>query len=209
MTMKEIFNFFGPENKVPETKNEDVVIDLGAKEDDFDDEFVETVVGVSGHRHMEHDTEVIKDEVTKRLIEFKAKKVYTGMALGFDLLCAEVCIELGIPFVAAVPFANQESAWMDMDKKRYHALLAQAESIAVVCTGPYHVSMYHRRNEYIVKKADKMLFYLNETTGGTAACAKLAIKKFGAERGGDIVNIVPSLPATSLKYKNRSWEGWD
>ena len=61
----------------------------------------------------------INDEITRTLTDLKPKKVITGMALGVDQWAAEVCIKLGVPFVAAVPFRGQELYWPEESRKRY------------------------------------------------------------------------------------------
>jgi len=45
------------------------------------------------------------------LKESKPDKVISGMALGWDQALAEACVNLNIPFIAAVPFKGQESKW--------------------------------------------------------------------------------------------------
>src|SRR6266849_933968 len=68
----------------------------------------------------------ICQQLEKVLKELKPEKAISGMALGVDMYAANVCIKLGIPFVAAIPFIGQEKAWPQSSQKTYHLLLGKA-----------------------------------------------------------------------------------
>ena len=100
--------------------------------------------------------------------------VVTGMALGWDMAVAEAAIDLKIPFVAAVPFRGQQSAWPFSSQERYNHLLKKAHEIVVVCEGGYAAWKMQRRNEYMVDRATEILALWNGTPGGTANCIDYA-----------------------------------
>ncbi|GAA0353591.1 SLOG family protein [Morganella psychrotolerans] len=106
--------------------------------------------------------------------------VYTGVALGWDTNIARACISLGIPFIAAVPFAGQECRWPDQAQAEYRRICDAAEKVVVVCAGSYSPFKMQARNEYMVDRADKVLALFNKTTGGTFNCVRYA-KKTGKE----------------------------
>lgn len=117
-------------------------------------------------------------------------KCISGMALGYDQYAAYVCIKLGIPFIAAVPFKEQDKVWPERSKRIYNTLLSKAESIIIVSSGGYHPSKMQIRNEWLVDQCDKLLACFDGTSGGTANCIKYAksIKK-----SEDIIFINPTL----------------
>jgi len=60
------------------------------------------VLGATGHRIGTGYQDRLRDEL-KRL---KPDKVIQGMAYGFDHAVGFACIELEIPFIAALPFSR-------------------------------------------------------------------------------------------------------
>ena len=56
----------------------------------------------------------------------------SGMALGFDTWAAETCVELGIPFVAALPCDGMDAVWPLPSQERFRGLLSKAQEIHVV-----------------------------------------------------------------------------
>ena len=57
------------------------------------------------------------------LEELKPECCMSGMALGYDQILANVCSYLSIPWLAAVPFIDQEKAWPKEAQNTYHRLL--------------------------------------------------------------------------------------
>lgn len=100
--------------------------------------------------------------------------VITGMALGWDTAVAEAALDLQIPFIAAVPFRGQQSAWPFASQDRYNHLLKKAHEIVVVCEGGYAAWKMQRRNEYMVDRATEILALWNGTPGGTGNCIDYA-----------------------------------
>lgn len=101
----------------------------------------------------------------------------SGMALGVDTWAAEACVELGIPFIAAVPFVGQESRWPEKSRIAYKNLLDKAKEVTVVSPGAYSARAMHRRNEYMVDWANLVLAVWDGSSGGTAACVAYAHKR--------------------------------
>lgn len=114
-------------------------------------------------------------ETESILMKLKPNYVITGMALGFDQLLAEVCIGLGIPFVAAVPFEGQESVWPTPAQDKYKQLLAKANSVFVVSPGPYSSEKMQLRNQWMVNEATHVVACWDKSHGGTGKCVKYAM----------------------------------
>lgn len=118
----------------------------------------------------------VKGDITKALSELKPEKVISGMALGVDQIAAEVCIDLGIPFIAAVPFLGQESMWPLKSKEHYRYLLSKASDIEVVCDGGYAAWKLQKRNEWMVDNCNLLIAVWNGSDGGTKNCFDYAQK---------------------------------
>lgn len=115
------------------------------------------------------------------LQRIKPDYVLTGMSLGFDQWIADLCVALGIPFVAALPFAGQEQKWPPQSQAKYHLLLSKAYAKYIVCAGGYESWKMQKRNEWMVDSCHKVLAAWNGSSGGTANCITYA-----QSRGKDI-----------------------
>jgi len=100
----------------------------------------------------------------------------SGMALGVDTYFVQVCLELGIPFTAAIPFVGQESKWLPIQQKLYQYLLARAAKIVYVCEPGYERWKMQARNEWIVDHSDHMIAVFDGSPGGTANAVLYAHK---------------------------------
>jgi uncharacterized phage-like protein YoqJ len=143
-------------------------------------------VGVTGHRKLLGK----QLEVYSRTLEFLRAiqeqyqalgipvEVNTGMALGFDQLVCDVCLELGIPYVAVIPCDNQEALWPVAQQDRYSKLVSMATRTVLVNPGPYEAWKMHARNGWIVNNSDEMVVHWDGFyQGGTGNCMKLVKSK--------------------------------
>lgn len=104
----------------------------------------------------------------------KPDKVISGMALGFDMMLAEACIELGIPFIAAIPCATQAGIWPAQAQERWRTLRDRAERVEVLAE-LYTPSVMHARNRWMVDNSDGLIACWNGFyRGGTYHCVKYA-----------------------------------
>jgi uncharacterized phage-like protein YoqJ len=134
--------------------------------------------------------------------------VISGMALGWDQALAQAAVDAGVPFVAAVPFSGQESAWPAGSQEQYRRLIARAKRVAVVCDGGYAAWKMQRRNEWMVDKADAIVAVWNGTPGGTKNClVYAAAKQRPVENLWDRLGVVDRVglePTTSRLRVDRS-----
>lgn len=109
-------------------------------------------------------------------------EVWSGMALGWDLILAATAVELGFPLRAKVPYLSQSDRWPDeKDRAEWRRLVDLAVSVDM--TGPNPASkreaaiLLHRRNDALLK-ADGMfaLWDAAKRTGGTFSAVKKAAK---------------------------------
>lgn len=119
----------------------------------------------------------LADTLTRLLDPRQTNLAISGMALGFDQWAAEVCLDLRIPFIAAIPFAGQASAWPLESQRHYADLLRRALNTHVVCDGGYAAWKMSRRNEWMVDKSEHLIAAWDGTSGGTANCVAYACKQ--------------------------------
>lgn len=142
------------------------------------------IVGVSGHRPAKLGVYKLPNPIYDTIIsrtksefeKLKPEKIITGMCIGYDQWCAEVAIEMNIPFVAAVPFVGQELLWPQDAQTKYKELLAKAEHIEIVNPGGFASWKMQARNQWIVDNCNLMLVVLKQSIkwGGTYNCVEYA-----------------------------------
>ena len=108
------------------------------------------------------------------LADRNAERAVIGMALGWDQAAGWACVDLGLPFTAAIPFKGQESRWPYDSQREFNDLLGKAARIVVVSPGRYEPWKMQLRNEWMVENSDELLALWNGTRGGTANCLDYA-----------------------------------
>lgn len=124
-------------------------------------------------------------------------RAISGMAMGVDLLFAQVVLEAEIPLVAAIPFESWSDDWGHEAKAVLREILDHPlTSTHLVTTGPGNAYKYQRRNEWMVDraveagpKAGVLLAVWNGSRGGTANCVAYAM-----EVGLEIIYLDPKPP---------------
>lgn len=95
-----------------------------------------------------------------------------GMALGFDMLAAETLLAMkadypNIRLTAVIPFRGQSYKFNQADKERYRSILGKADNV-VCLSETYFDGCFLRRNDYMLKRASRIIAYYNgEPKGGT------------------------------------------
>jgi len=121
--------------------------------------------------------DVCYNRIVEALHSISPSKAISGMALGVDQWAANACIEMGIPFIAAVPFKGQENLWRQDDQKKYHELLGKAIEVKIVSEGGYDAAKMHQRNQWMVDNADVVIAVWDGSPSGTGSCVKYAVEK--------------------------------
>lgn len=116
-------------------------------------------------------------QIESTLKELKPEKVISGMALGVDQWAAYIAFKLKIPFIAAVPFLNQESKWPTSSQETYNKLIKLAAETVIVSEGTYSAVKMQTRNEWMVDRCDQLIAIWDESNGGTGNCVNYAKSK--------------------------------
>lgn len=140
------------------------------------------IVAFTGHRPNKlggyDEPNPVRDQIRAALRELLAElhpaKAISGMALGVDQWAAEMCIELEIPFIAAVPFDGQEDRWPPWSREKYAKLLKESCEMVKVCSAGYAPEKMQKRNEWMVDHCDVLIAVWDGTSGGTANCVRYA-----------------------------------
>ena len=147
----------------------------------------------TGHRWYDSSR---KHSVRKR-IEECVREAYrngitnfiSGMAIGFDLLAAEVVLSLrhecpAITLTAVLPFREQASRFNELNKCRYYKCLSQADDI-VILSNDYTAKCYLERDRFMVEHSSLLIAcYDGRNRGGT-----FWTDNYAARTGKNVINI--------------------
>lgn len=116
---------------------------------------------------------------------------FCGMALGFDMICAETVLDLKrkysyIKIIGALPCRTQDIKWFAKDRERYRNLLLQLDAIRCIYDEYIGAECMLERNRYMVNNSSLMIALFNGLPGGTKSTIDFAKKQ-----GLEIVVIKP------------------
>lgn len=131
---------------------------------------------IGGYDYYHPQRQWIREQMARALVDLGATKTISGMALGIDQDFAQVSIDLGLPFIAALPFLDQESRWPKSSQDYWWWLLERADDIVIVSPGAYSAAKMQIRNEWMVDHCDRLLAVWDGSDGGTGNCVKYAIR---------------------------------
>lgn len=130
----------------------------------------------SGHRIIAGDRrEELKQGLAAAVADAYAagiRRFLCGMAQGFDLMAADAVLALrethpDVCLVAVVPFREQSARLYPSEKAHYDAVLSKADEV-VVLSELYFKDCLLRRNDYLLAKSSRVIFYYDGAyRGGT------------------------------------------
>ena len=140
----------------------------------------------SGHRELKHYYDLYNKTQTEveNLIKKDYKYFYTGGALGFDMLAANVVISLKnrypqIKLILVLPFKEPykvENNWKINDISDYNLILSKADKI-IFMYDQYKRGCYYKRNRYLVDNSNICVAYQKRKNSSTAYTVNYAQEK--------------------------------
>lgn len=97
----------------------------------------------------------------------------SGMALGWDMAIARACVELSIPFIAAIPFPQQADRWPNKAQIEWNALVSAAVRVETISQS-YSDDAMQERNKWMVDNSDMLIALWDGSEGGTSNCISYA-----------------------------------
>lgn len=149
---------------------------------------------ITGHRPMkfsfgydEKDEKCIRLKLVmaqqiNALIKGGVSLFYTGMALGTDLWCTEIVLEMkrkypNVRLTAVLPCETQANKWSTEQRERYFNTLAECDDV-ITLNARYTRQCMLERNRYMVDHANYLLaVYDGGGKGGTAYTVRYAREK--------------------------------
>ena len=107
------------------------------------------------------------------------KYFISGMALGSDMICAEIVLKLkkkhpNIELECAIPCINQTEKWIIDNINRYNTVLSKADKVTYVSNKPYFNGCMQKRNKYMITSSSLLIAVYNCLSGGTHLTIELA-----------------------------------
>ena len=110
--------------------------------------------------------------IIKSAIKSGYKYFISGMALGSDMLCAEIVLNLkkNYPYIkleCAIPCINQTEKWTKNNVIKYKKVLSKADKVVYVSSSKYFNGCMAKRNNYMINNSSLLIAIYNGTPGGT------------------------------------------
>lgn len=121
-------------------------------------------------------------EIIEKAILDGYDRFITGMALGFDMICAEIVLELKkkykhIKLIGALPCENQDCKWPIQEQKRYRKLREKLDCIRCIYDTYIGPECMLERNRYMINNSSMLIALFNGQNGGTKSTIEYAKKK--------------------------------
>ncbi len=126
--------------------------------------------------------EIAKIEIQNAIINYGITHFISGMAIGFDMIAAELVLELknDYPFITlecAIPCKEQDKLWRKQQKERYKYILSKADKITYVSDRTYFDGCMQKRNNYMIDNSSVLIALFNGKAGGTKQTVDYAKEK--------------------------------
>ena len=129
----------------------------------------------TGHRALPGDLLPLRQALRRRILQLADRgftRFASGGAMGFDLLAAELVLELKaarpeLELHMILPCKGQDRAYSVGDRVRYRQVLEQADSVRYTAEDYYDGCML-TRDRVLAAAADACICYLVYSRGGTA-----------------------------------------
>ncbi len=134
----------------------------------------EKTIAFTGHRILEDDENIIENAVTNavmRYIENGFDTFLCGMAIGFDLLCGKILLNIkknnpNVKLVCCIPYENSEKYFSKKDKELFKDIIAASDD-SIILSKSYYNGCFHIRDKFMVDNASVIISYKTRDNSGT------------------------------------------
>ena len=115
--------------------------------------------------------ELLRQEIGRLITEKGVTHFISGMAIGTDLMAAEIVLELkkqypNITLESAIPHEEQAARWSNKQREQYYTIAAQCDTESTL-QGAYTPDCFRKRNEYMVKHSAYVVAVWSGRASGT------------------------------------------
>lgn len=124
--------------------------------------------------------ETLRGEIRRLAYEEGVRHFIRGMAIGVDLLAAELVLEFreenpNITLESAIPHEEQSIRWTDIQRSQYYDVASQCDFETMLQT-QYTPDCFQKRNLYMVEHSAFVVAVWNGSPGGTQQTVAMARK---------------------------------
>lgn len=124
---------------------------------------------------------MLRRKVEDLILNQGAIRFISGMAIGVDMICAEIVLELSqkyphITLECAVPCKSQPDRWSESMKNRYCSILERSNKVTII-QEKYTSDCMHKRNRYMIECADIVIAVWDGKPSGTGYTVNYAKEK--------------------------------
>lgn len=137
------------------------------------------ILAITGHRRIDENEPGELLEFARLFVALSgADHLITGMAIGWDQAVAQACVDLEVPFTAAIPFPQQADPWPAHAKVRWLTLVNAAARVNIGAT-EYRREALLERNRWMVDHSQALAAFLDPSRppGGTFSATLYASKR--------------------------------
>ena len=125
--------------------------------------------------------ERLRQEMVRLITEEEVTCFITGLALGIDMICAELVLELKethpqVTLECAIPYERQAVRWPAALRERYFSIASRCDKETML-QRQYTRDCMKKRNQYMVDCADVVLAVWNGEPSGTGQTVWYAKEK--------------------------------
>lgn len=125
-----------------------------------------------------HLKEILRNEVKRQIAENGVSHFITGMAIGVDLIAAELVLDLkrlypNITLESAIPCEDQATTWSVAQQERYYNIVAQCDKETLLQRA-YTKDCFQKRNQYMVDHSTIIIAVWNGHPSGTGQTVRYA-----------------------------------
>ena len=117
------------------------------------------------------------------LVKSGCRTFYSGMAMGFDIIAAELVLTLksaynfkDIKLICVLPYREQGESFSFPWRERFDNILSACDE-KIVLSEEYHSGCYQQRNKFMVDSSDCVLTWYDGRAGGTRNTIDYALRK--------------------------------
>ena len=140
----------------------------------------------TGHRNIRKaDEESVKEKIREQVLiqlENGVSTFMVGGAMGFDMLAAEVLLDLRekegkeLRIISALPFLQWRERWPEEETEREDRILEKSDEI-LISSDAYNRKSYLDRDRMMVDRSAVCIAYCSRKTGGTAYTVRYALRQ--------------------------------
>ena len=145
----------------------------------------------TGHRKIDGDIYDIERKVRKEVVTLISRGVkifYCGGAIGFDMLCGKIILDIkkafpSVKLYLALPCTDQNKYYSYSENADYELLKKESDKI-YYASDHYTKGCMHLRNRFMVDSSNYVISYCTKNSGGT-----FYTLKYATEKGREIISI--------------------